>query len=220
MSAAAGATRTRAIVWRIFAIAAVSALGLAVARATVASQPAGIDADRGTIVRRDVPRAPTADSRQPDVAFDGTNYLAVWTDVRASSYDIYGARSSPAGTIIDPFGIPISSFGGSEDVPALAFGGTNYFVVWMDTRSGSLDLYGARVSSAGSVLDPFGILISASIGVHDRPAVAFDGTNYLVAWTDNRSGGDDIYAARITPAGVVLDTDGIALSTAASDQFS
>jgi hypothetical protein len=39
-----------------------------------------------------------------------------------------------------------------------------------------------------------------------------------VVWQDQRSGSDDIYGARVTPAGAVLDTAGIAISAAADSQ--
>ena len=38
----------------------------------------------------------------PAVAYDGTNFLVVWQDPRedGTQYDIYGARVSPAGTLL------------------------------------------------------------------------------------------------------------------------
>jgi hypothetical protein len=153
------------------------------------------------------------------IAFDGTNYLIAWQDGRSGAADIYGARVSPAGAVLDPDGIAISTAAGEQEVPALAFDGTNYLVVWRDGRSGNWDIYGARVSPAGAVLDPGGIAISTAPGFQHYPALAFDGTNYLVAWQDGRSGaGDDIYSSRVSPAGAVLDPGGIAISTAAGNQ--
>ena len=127
----------------------------------------------------------------PELAFDGTNYLVVWEDPRAGTDGgLYGARVSPAGDVLDPNGFPISSAPRDQAAPQVAFDGTNYLVVWHDGRAGPFryDIYGARVSTAGTVLDPNGIRISSPESRELTPALAFDGTNYLVAWSDERGG--------------------------------
>jgi hypothetical protein len=156
----------------------------------------------------------------PALAFDGTNFLVVWEDLRNGA-DIYGTRVTPGGVVLDPAGIAISVAANYQVVPAVAFDGTNFLVVWQDWRSGSeYDIYGARLSQAGSVLDPSGIAISIAANGQYVPAVAFDGTNFLVVWFDYRSGSyTDIYGARLSQAGVVLDSSGIAISVAAEDQY-
>jgi len=109
---------------------------------------------------------------------------------------------------------------GSQNASAVAFDGTNYLVVWADRRNDhDYDIYGTRVSPAGSVLDPAGIRISIAAGDQEAPAVAFDGTRYLVVWQDYRSGSTyDIYGARVSTAGTVVDASGIAVTTAANSQ--
>ncbi|MDO9390403.1 MAG: FlgD immunoglobulin-like domain containing protein [bacterium] len=157
----------------------------------------------------------------PSIVFDGTNCMVVWEDLRNGSYDIYGARVNQAGTVLDTFGKAISTAAYYQFAPSVAFDGTNYLVVWEDYRNGAYDIYGARVNQAGAVLDASGIAISTAVNSQGSPSVAFNGTNYLVAWLDYRNGFySDIYGARVSTAGAVLDTFGIAISTAANNQSS
>ncbi len=174
-----------------------------------------------------IPIAPALNAQQsPSVAFDGTNYLVVWSDGRrGSGTDIYGARVSPAGSVLDPSGLVLSSssvFNLLKSAPAIVFDGTNYLIVWDEKTgfTGPANLLGLRVSPAGTPLgSPF--TVSDATGNQLAAALAFDGTNALAVWQDDRSGaGSDIYATRISPAGVVLDPGGIAVSTQAATQAS
>src|SRR6266511_2888482 len=227
---------------------------------------------RGTAVGS----APVAPGSQEDpaVAFDGVNYLVVWDDARAGPADIYGARVTPQGEVLDPGGFPISiascgqgspevAFNGTnylvawwwvridypydeeikatrvtpqgevldrygimltfdsvtQRVPSVAFDGVNYLVSWMDYH-GDIQIYGGRVTPAGQVLELGGFPISTAAYVQGWPTMAFAGTNYLVAWEDNRSGmGQDIYGARVTPSATVLDQTGIPIATGQGAQF-
>jgi N-acetylneuraminic acid mutarotase/phosphoribosylformylglycinamidine (FGAM) synthase PurS component len=156
---------------------------------------------------------------EPAIGFDGTNYLVVWMDDRSCGFNIYGARVSMGGVVLDPGGIAISTAVDDQYYPSVGFDGTNYLVVWGDYRSESYsDIYGTRVSKAGAVLDPAGIAISTAANDQQCPKIAFDGTNYLVVWQDNRSGNWDIYGTRVSAGGGVLDPSGIAISTAANNQ--
>ena len=163
------------------------------------------------------------DRTLPAVAFDGTNFLVVWEDDRGVDwcYDIYGARVTPEGTVLDPAGIAISEAIDDQNCPAVAFDGDNFLVVWEDYRNGDYqDIYGARVTQQGTVLDPQGFAVCGAEDDQYSAAVGFDGTNFLVAWEDWRGGSwEDIYGARVTPAGAVLDPSGIAISEAEDDQY-
>ncbi len=157
----------------------------------------------------------------PAVAFDGTNYLVAWEDYRNGSYDIYAARVTPAGAVLDPRGFAVSTAADEHRNPAVAFDGANFLVAWEDWRGGqNPNIYGARVTPGGVVLDTAGIAITTATAYQESPSVAFDGTNWLVAWQDNRSGFYQILVARVSPAGAVLDTAGIPVTNASRQRGS
>lgn len=161
------------------------------------------------------------DQKSSSIAFDGTNYLIVWSDWRNSfNADIYAARISQSGMVLEPYGIVISGALNNQSSPSVAFDGVNYFVVWKDERNDNGDIYGARVNTSGVVIDTNGIRISQAVNNQSNPVIAFDGTNYLVVWDDSRTGGTytDIYAARVSKSGIVLDTNGIPVSIASYNQ--
>jgi hypothetical protein len=166
----------------------------------------------------------------PVVTSDSNNFLVVWGDCRSAldqvvwgdcrnviDPNIYGARVTPGGRVLDPGGIAISRASGSQQYPAVAYGGSNFLVVWQDSRGGKdNDVYAARVSSTGALLDSTGIAIMVGQGYQQEPGVAFGGGNYLVAWQDDESG---VHGARVTPGGTVLDRPGFAISTSGLGYF-
>ncbi|HTW92053.1 MAG TPA: hypothetical protein VMH22_10135 [bacterium] len=159
---------------------------------------------------------PAEDRSAPAVAFDGTNYLAVWEDFRNSEWNIIGARVTQAGVLLDTGGFLISENSDQHD-PAVAFDGTVFLVVWSEIRDTVRDIRGARVTPAGTVLDPAGIEISTAPGGQFYPAVTYDGTNFVVVWSYTQGGIHGIHGARVSSAGAVLDTAAIVISTHTDD---
>jgi hypothetical protein len=104
--------------------------------------------------------------------------------------------------------------------PSVAAGSNGYFVVWADKRNfanSEYDIYGARVSRSGESLDPEGIPICTDSGQQTFPRVAFNGTEFLVVWEDERESDTNsvlfqIYGARVTMDGRVLDTNGFKIT--------
>ena len=151
--------------------------------------------------------------RWPSAAFDGTQYLVVWEDLRAGRPIVYGARVGADGVALDGAGIPLMDLlPGTETIdvhdPVVAAGGEGFLVV---TQAAG-QIRGVRVSKAGEVLDPGGFAIATVDGETSGPALAFDGERYLVAWTRLRPRPTDVggvYWARIDPDGTVLDPEGV-----------
>jgi len=157
----------------------------------------------------------------PAVASDGTSYLVAWADQRADTGDIYVCRVTHDGSVLDPEGIPVSAASGFQGEPAVTFDGTDYLVAWTDMRGGDADVYGARVTPGGVVVDTSGIALVVDSAWQTGPAVAWDGTNFLLIWVDRRNDvSGDIYGARVTSEGVVLDSAGFPVSAASNLQDS
>ena len=160
----------------------------------------------------------------PSVAFDGKNYLVAWQDSRGwPNSNIYGARVSKAGKVIDPTAIAISGSPKVLNGPSVTAGDDQYLVTWTHLSDDfNYDVLGARVSSAGTVLDSDGLLIAFAPDHQWLPSAAFDGSNYLVAWEDLRRGRSRnkayVYGTRIGGAGDVLEPTGAAISKAIAVQ--
>jgi hypothetical protein len=164
------------------------------------------------------------DQLVPAIATNGTVALAVWQDGRNGAFDVYGALIDGSGAVLVP-DIAISTATGAQDVPAVTWdpASSQFVVAWQDLRSGTFQIYGARVAADGTVLDPGGVLLaSGSTAPQATPALASSASGTLVAWQDQRTlpTGTNIYATRLAAGASlsVLDPAGIAVSTSASKQ--
>ena len=115
----------------------------------------------------------------PDIAYDGTRFLVIWQE------DYTGVL----GRFVDDSGQPhgssfiISRITGSSTIPKMDFGDSLYLVVYADfcSTGTDLDIFGQLVSPEGQVIGT-DIIIADGPGIQHSPVIAFDGTNYLVAW--------------------------------------
>jgi hypothetical protein len=164
----------------------------------------------------------------PAVAWDGTDFLVVWADGRretGSNGGIFGARISVTGEILDGTGFRISPPSGVAHDLAVAWGGSTFLVTWEGVDSNyKYDIFAARVGPDGEVFDPDGIRVSTARQDETEPAVAWDGSNFLVAWTFHGHNGigfdKDILGARVSPQGQVLDASPLSIWTASGSQKS
>ena len=89
-------------------------------------------------------------------------------------------------------------------------------MVWTERRS-DIDLFGTQVTTGGATVGTRGFAITTARGDQDTPQVAGNG-NFLVVWTDRRSGGLDVFGTRVGPAGRVLDGNGYAIAASPTDE--
>lgn len=177
----------------------------------------------------------------PHAAFDGTNYLVVWTDsVNFPNDDIFGQFISTAGALVgSPF--PISQAPKDQSVHGVVFDGTNYFVHWVDHRRGVVagdglapyDSYGQRVSTSGALVggeirispgDDARDYENSRLATHENGRLVSGATNYFVVWTEGPlTGGNlnvQVRGQFVSPSGTLVGSpitikpnDGIQISS-------
>ena len=94
-----------------------------------------------------------------------------------------------------------------------------FLAAWEDSRENPAQpsLWAARVSRTGSLIDPTGLRIAAfdpnsAIGTHLR-SVATDGTDFLIAWTDDQN---RLTLAKVTADGKVIHSPATGITAAAA----
>ena len=118
----------------------------------------------------------------PDIAFDGDRCLVVWSEEFHGVIGRYvNAACLPEGNTME-----IALTLGCSTEPAVVFGTLNYLVVWADycSTGTSLDVLGQLLSTNGQLIGDR-ILIAGGGAVQERPAVAFDGNDFMVVWVED-----------------------------------
>ena len=153
------------------------------------------------------------------VAFDGSKYLVAWADSR-DEQSIYGSNVSATGVVQGTADVKLAS--GSprsvdgSDRTALAWSGSKYLLSFLGN------------GIEGSLIAPDLQLQNGKLGLtgvassQGFPSLAWNGTDYVVLWTDERESSTDmsVRAVRIAPSGQVRDPNGLVLSTSESPAFS
>jgi hypothetical protein len=112
--------------------------------------------------------------------------------------------------VLDSGGFTIGAADVGEGCASLVSDGTNYLAVWERFDESMLDVRGARISTAGVLLDSF--LVQPAVDSYAAsPSAGFDGTNFGVVWVDSSWGSTwGISGAQISTEGEVIGVGRIA----------
>lgn len=144
----------------------------------------------------------TGQERDPDVIYLPSvgRYVVAWSDNRnnsTNSYDIYGQRILPTGTL-NGSNFIVAHAAVEESLPRLAedaaTGGA--LVVWQQNTGGGAgyDLYAHRIDSDG-LLTGSSFVVEAVNANQNRPVLVQNSNGaYLIAWYDERNGNQDIFS--------------------------
>ncbi|MBI3594648.1 MAG: hypothetical protein HY200_06775, partial [Nitrospirae bacterium] len=180
----------------------------------------------GTAVTMATATSTTAPSVLPNITY-GTNgtfirYFVTWENFSAAGTtgNIYGnmitkGAAAPGLAATTPLGIAVVS-GTAERYPSAAFDGTNFLVGYQSGATGTINIMGQFVTAAAApaLTNGAAFTVSSATGDQTEPSLAYNASQgaYLFAWTDSRNGTTDIYGARVTPAGAILDASGVNIS--------
>lgn len=163
----------------------------------------------------------------PYIVSDGAGgAIIVWQDSSATTiWDVRAQRINASGTILwGSSGVLVCNANSSQEfVGVVEDGAGGAIIAWQDYRNGNWDIYAQRVNSSGTVIwTANGVALCTATGNQWSIDITTDGTGgAIVTWYDNRSGIFDIYAQRVNAGGsVVWTADGVAICTAANNQYS
>jgi hypothetical protein len=155
------------------------------------------------------------------VAFNGSNFLVVWWD--GTDDGLYGRLVSTSGSLV---GSRLSlGDRSSANAAAVASNGQDFLVVWQRYASGGggpYDLVG-RIASGGGSLGAAFVISELSSGRPNPVSLAYNGSQYLVVWNHDTSGGApdpaawDILGRRIATDGSIV-SGVLSLATGGGDQ--
>ena len=150
------------------------------------------------------------------MAFDGRSFLVAWSDFRnGKDWDLYAARVSPGGKVLDPEGFPVAAVPGNQAYPAVASDGKGTsLVAWSDVRpqparpqAEVYALFGTFVRN-GRPLESSGHELGRAPSSILMPAAVWDGSAYLVIAGKGGGGWSfcEPFAVTVSPAGKAQPT--------------
>jgi hypothetical protein len=136
----------------------------------------------------------------PAIAVNGSKIYLVWNDNTPGNPEIYFKRSVDGG-LTWTANKRLTNNAGNSYAPAIAVDGSNVFVVWHDGTPDNWEIYFKR-SVDGGLTWTMDKRLTNNTGSSYAPAIAVDGSNVFVVWSDNTPGNEEIYFKRSVDGGL------------------
>ena len=145
------------------------------------------------------------EGRDPSLVWTGESWAVAWVDDQEGNFEVYLALVSTAGALAaGPLRVTDDpEFSGS---PSLVWTGSELVVAWNDGRDGNFEIYLARLEPDGTTIAG-DVRVTTDEAFSATPSLAWTGDELAMAWSDDRDGNNEIYYARVDPAGAVIGGD-------------
>jgi len=164
--------------------------------------------------------------RQEDPVITRTsdnNYVIAWIDFSADlDGDVYAQKIDGEGNLLwQEGGVPVCTLAGMQialNMEPDNEGGV--YIIWVDSRNPSKDLFGQRLSANGSPLWIVnGIPIANGLGDEMQNTMLPDGEGgMIIAYTHSYASNDDLYAKRFNANGTMVWQNTLVISEAEGSQ--
>jgi hypothetical protein len=116
----------------------------------------------------------------PAIAVTGNKALVTWTEFASPGFRVYAQGATVGGAPLTRHTFGLTP---AQTQSAVATDGSSFLVAW---GSSTGDVVGRRVADDGTLIDLADVDLASTGNDEAWPAVAFDGTNYLLAWVQNQ----------------------------------
>lgn len=135
-----------------------------------------------------------------------------------AAFSAHVLAASPLSTLIRsrdiaPGDIQLGPASGAQFEIAIASSDEQFLAVWSDARNGQIR--GTRISAAGNVLDPLGLTIARATFPARHPAVAWNGSEYVVTWET----GSRVFATFVNRDGEVVSAAPVSIPVSFYESF-
>jgi hypothetical protein len=136
----------------------------------------------------------------PAVVWNGTDFGVAWEDGGNVVSQIYVTHATGSVPVNPP--VQRTSSARTSLIPSIAWSGSSYGIAWESDRTGTLQVYFARSDASGAAIgiDP---PVLSSGGRALGASVAWNGSEFGVAYEDNRTGTTLIYLQLLQATGAV-----------------
>ncbi len=121
-----------------------------------------------------------------------------------------------AGIVQDDIPLTASAIDEYAVTPSMVSTGSELAVAWVDSRDGNDEIYFARFTGAGGLIESE-VRVTNDAGKSNAPWLVWTGSDFAVAWHDDREGNTEIYFRRIGANGALVGTSPIRITTDAAE---
>ena len=136
------------------------------------------------------------------LAFNGESYISVYTGT-TDGFDMYRTRLLPDASKVAPIEEQIAVQNADSAGGPVVWVGDRYGLAWQDRRDGNYEVYFTLLNDMGdkAIAD---VRLSDAPGFSVNVQLAWNGSEFIVVWQDDRNGLFEVLAQRVSVDGVPI----------------